>query len=176
MGTLDILIIIPLLFGAYRGFSKGLLVEIVGLIAFVLAILVGIKFLPLGIGFLVEHFGQLSTFIPYAAFILLFIGTLLLINLLGKLLKKILDMTLLGKVDNLVGALVGILKWAFLLSLLLWLSASVGIHVPLDLREDTMIYPVIEGFAPMAVDRLGNFVPFIEGLIETVNEMFEGER
>jgi len=176
MKTLDIILLVPLLFGAYRGFSKGLLLEIIGLIAFVLAIIIGIRFLNVGIEFLISHFGQLNTYLPYVAFLLLFIGTLLLINLLGKGVKKVLDMTLLGKVDNLAGAVVGIFKWAFLLSLVLWVSASVGILIPENLQENTKIYPLIADFAPLAVKKLEGLLPYAKGLIEMVSNLLNGAK
>ncbi|MTI31313.1 CvpA family protein [Xanthovirga aplysinae] len=171
MKTLDIILMIPLLFGAYRGFSKGLLLEIIGLIAFVLAIIIGIRFLNVGIEFLISQFGQLNTYLPYIAFLLLFIGTLLLINLLGRGIKKVLDMTLLGKVDNLAGALVGVFKWAFLISLILWVSASVGILIPKNLQENTIIYPFIADFAPLTVKKLEGLLPYAKGMIEMVSDL-----
>ena len=44
MNYLDIIIIIPLIWGAYKGFRKGFIIEIASLIALILGIWGGINF------------------------------------------------------------------------------------------------------------------------------------
>jgi membrane protein required for colicin V production len=55
MKLLDILILIPLLWGAVNGYKKGLIIEIIGIGAFVAAIILGFKFLGLGMEILEPH-------------------------------------------------------------------------------------------------------------------------
>ena len=115
MKLLDIIILVPLLWGAYKGFTKGFVMEIVSLLAFVVAILVAFKTLHLGIE-LIRPYISAESFLPLISFVIIFIGVVLLINLAGKLIKKFLDITLLGKVDDIAGAVLGAFKWAFGLS------------------------------------------------------------
>ena len=107
MNTVDIVLLIILLIGAIQGFRKGFVMEIVSILALILAIFVGFKLLYEGISFLRDQFHLSGNFLPYLSFILLFIGTILLVNIIGKAVKKLLDLTLLGGVDNIAGGILG---------------------------------------------------------------------
>ncbi|HEY0109565.1 MAG TPA: CvpA family protein, partial [Fibrella sp.] len=70
MATIDILILIPLLWGAYNGYRKGLLVEVVAIIAFVVALIIGFKFLQFGIDLLAPYISRelARKFLPWLGF------------------------------------------------------------------------------------------------------------
>ncbi|MFT4741964.1 MAG: membrane protein required for colicin V production, partial [Marivirga sp.] len=140
MKTLDIILLIPLVFGAYLGFKKGLLLEIVSLLAFFLAVVGAFKLVDFGQELLSPYFQNWEKALPIISFVLLFVGILLLVNLVGKIAKKILDMTLLGGLDNFAGAVLGLLKWAFGVSLVLWLATSVDMNLSNDLTDNTYVY------------------------------------
>ena len=59
MNFIDIIILIPLAIGALGGFRKGFILEIVSLLALILAVIGGFQFLHWGISVLTENF-QLS--------------------------------------------------------------------------------------------------------------------
>lgn len=42
----------------------------------------------------------------------------------AKALKKVIDFTFFGTVDNVIGALAGAFKWAFIVSMLFWVFDS----------------------------------------------------
>ena len=112
MSILDIVLLIILALGAFSGFRKGFVMEIVSILAFILAIIGSFKLLQEGMTFMQEQFDVSGKLLPYLTFIIIFILIILVVNLLGKALKKILDMTLLGSFDNLAGAVIGLFKWA----------------------------------------------------------------
>ncbi|MDN5201554.1 CvpA family protein [Fulvivirgaceae bacterium BMA10] len=173
MGTLDIIFLVVLGFGAYRGYKKGLLLELIGFLALVIAIVGAFKLLHVGIAFLENHFNGFSHILPFIAFILLFVGIIILINILGRAIKKILDLTLLGSVDNLFGAILGILKWSFGVSLFLWLITKAGFGLPEHLTENTFLYPIIEPIGPQVIDFVASIVPYSEELIDSIKEMIQ---
>lgn len=175
MSTLDIILLIPLIYGAYRGFRKGFLLEVIAILAFIFAIIGGFKLLHLGMDFLNEYFNISGALLPYVAFILIFILIILLINLLGKLLKKVLDLTLLGAVDNMAGAILSVIKWAFGLSIVLWLSTTFGLYLPEEWTVGSFLYPYILPFAPEAVGFFTGVVPFAHDLFDMIKEMLESD-
>lgn len=163
----------PLLFGAYHGFKKGFLMEIVSLVAFVLAIIGGFKLLHTGMELLEQHFEINGNLLPYIAFIVIFILIVVGLNLLGKILKKVLDMTLLGSVDNLSGLILGTLKWAFGISVILWLTSYVGMLIPDSYVEDSILYSYIEPIAPVTVDYISTILPFANNLFEMIEDLIQ---
>jgi membrane protein required for colicin V production len=171
--TLDIILLVPLLLGAYLGFKRGLLLELVGLVALVLAILGAFKLLHTGIEFLNQYIPKYGNFVPFVAFIGIFIGILILINLLGHLTKKLMDLTLLGSFDYIAGAILGIFKWAFLVSVVLWLTEQVHITIPEKLIRDSFLYPYILNFAPKIGNYVASVFPFADNLFESIQDLFK---
>lgn len=171
MKTLDLILIIILLIGAYSGYKRGLIMGLIGIIALVVALLGAFKLLHSGIEFLNQYIPQYSNFIPFIAFIGIFIGILILINILGRIIKKFLDLTVLGVFDNFAGALIGIFKWAFLVSIVLWLSLQVSIEIPEHLTENSLLYPYILELAPTVGDYISSILPFTSDLFESIKDL-----
>ena len=64
MATIDIVLLILLLYGGFRGFKKGLLMELIAILALVLAIIGSFKLLHSGMDFLDQHFEYLVNALP----------------------------------------------------------------------------------------------------------------
>lgn len=168
MKLLDLLILIPLLFGAVNGYKKGLLIEIIGILAFVIAIIVGFKFLGLGMEILSEHITPsfARKIIPFLGFAVLFFPTVFLINQFGNTLRKSLRYTLLGKFDSMAGAGVGFFTWLFGVSVFFWLLNTIGVRIPEHRREGTFIFPYVVPVAPYVVASAVDWYPVGSRLIK----------
>jgi membrane protein required for colicin V production len=173
LNIIDIIVLVFLVIGAYSGFRKGLLMEIVAIIAFILAVIGGLKLLHIGVDFLRSILPEAGGWVPYVAFFVIFLVILLGVYLLGKIVKTVLDFTLVGSFDGLAGACLGILKWAFGLSLILWVAITVGIPIPEDIKQDAVIYPYIETLAPKVVAYASDWLPYTENIVEIFKEMFQ---
>jgi len=152
------------------GFRKGLLLEIVGILAFVLGIIGGFKLMELGMTYLEGYMEDFDHLLPFVSFLIIFLAILLLVNLLGKAVKKVLDMTLLGGVDKFAGAIVGVAKWAIGLSLILWLTHHFGIQLP-GQDEDLVLYPYLTDLGPNLIQSLSVVLPFAEEMIDSIKEL-----
>ena len=172
MRILDLILLVPLLIGAYTGYKRGLIMELVGIIALILAVMGAFKLLHTGIEFLSKYIPEYSNFIPFIAFIGIFIGILILVNMLGRMIKKFLDLTMLGAFDSIAGALIGIFKWAFLVSIVLWLSLQVNLVIPSALTDNSILYPRIVNLAPMVGEYISAIFPFTSDLFESIKDLF----
>ena len=166
MKALDIILIIILLFGAYRGFQKGLVVELFGLLAFILAIFVGVIMMEVGTEFLQKFINGYEKLLPYLAFLLIFILVVLTMKLLAWLLKKGLNLTPLGAVDNLAGAILGILKWSLGISFMFWIFSIFGLDFPSSATSDTFLYPIVASLAPFFLDYVDTIIPFTKEILD----------
>lgn len=167
MKLLDILILIPILWGAVAGYKKGLLIEIIGIAAFIAAIVMGFKFLGLGMELLEPYTSAqlIKRLLPFLGFTIIFFPTLYLINQFGYWLRRTLKMTLLGTMDSLAGAAVGIFTWTFGVSILFWLLTSTGIRMPDHRTDDTYLYPLVIPVAPKIVAKAVELLPASHRLI-----------
>ena len=170
METLDIIILLPLAWGTYKGFTKGFVMELVSLLAFILGIIIAFKFMHLGID-LIRPYLDSDSLLPVASFILIFAAVVIGINFIGKILKKFLDYTLLGNLDDIAGAIVGFLKWSFGLSVILWLMNRAEVGVPDSYTEGSIIFPYLVKYGPYLIDAFSNVVPFGKGIVDSINEL-----
>ena len=170
MNYVDIFLLVILVLGAVRGYSKGLIIELFSLIAFFFGLFGAIRFSgPIATIFFAD-----SAYYPVAlvgVFILLFVVLSLGINLAAKLIKKAVDLIFLGWFDNVLGAIVGVLKWSFLVSMLIVMLNAGGMHLPNSDLKSSRIYPYIENIGPNAFEALDTVFPFLKDILNSVTEI-----
>jgi len=173
LSTADILILVILILGAYSGYKKGLILELIAILAFILAIIGGFKLLHIGMEYVSKVYDGFGTLLPFVAFLVLFILILIVVHTAGDILKKIIDWTPLGAVDNLAGAIIGVIKWALMLSIVLWVMTSLSINLPDFLTKNSKIMPVISGFASQVSHFISTIFPSFENFIRTLEDLFK---
>ena len=173
MSTIDFILIIILLLGAYSGYKKGLILELIGIFAFVLAIFGGFKLLHTGMDYVSRMYEGFGNLLPFVAFMVLFILILIVVNMVGKLLKRVIDWTPFGVLDNLAGAVIGIAKWALALSILLWVMSGLNINFPEKFTENSSVMPLISGFSTQVGNFISTIFPSFDSFINTLEELFE---
>lgn len=150
--------------------------SIVGLIGFVLAIVLGVYLMEPVSKMLADWLDELTFAFPIMAFLIVFLITLLLVNTAGWILKKMMDMILLGSVDSIAGAILGIVKSAFFISFFIWLSLKFDLKIPKEWQSDSEYLQYIEPLAPGVILVLEPLVPKVKELQETIEEIVEGFR
>ena len=160
MKPADILILLPILWGAYTGYQRGILIEIISVIAFIVSVIIGFRLWGSAVGWLSPYLSQRLTtqLLPYIGFSAIFFPIIFLINKLGWVMRKSIRYTIFGRFDSMAGALVGGFTWAFGLSVFLWLSTSLGIKIPEKETDGTILLPKIKPLAPFVIEKTTNFV------------------
>lgn len=171
MNTLDFILVLPILIGAYGGFKKGFIVGAISLLALILGVFGGFYFLNWGVSILISEFGLTGKLIPILAFVVIFIGIIIIVNLIGKLLKKFVHMILLGGVDKLAGALMGALMWTFFVSSLIWVIGVFNITFPDGWVEDSLIISYIKPVAPTLASMLDGVIPAVSDIFDGLSEL-----
>jgi len=148
MNWLDAVIAVPLLFGAWKGWKRGLLFEIAMIIGLIIALYIGFKFSGFVSDWLSNHVDQMKGVTPYLSFFLIFAIIILSFILLARLLENVLKLTGLSLFNQIGGSLFGLLKFGLILSVLLWMFKSVErdlVIIPVQVRERSLLYePVLK--------------------------------
>ena len=161
MNYFDYILICPVLYGLYRGFTKGLILELASLVALVAGIYGAMHFSSITFGYLNEVLEVEPSYLQLASYGLTFLLIVLVITLTGKVLTMLVKMVALGFVNRLMGAVFGGIKALLILSVLLMffdrinnqfgivkdeiVDASV-LYNPI-ITQSQAIYPsIIEGF------------------------------
>lgn len=163
MSTIDLVLLVPLALGTWKGYQKGLLLEVVSLLALVVGVLGALKLHNWGMEHLLPmlHIG-LQGIAPYVVFLLLFVGLVISIHLLGKVLKTAIGFTPFGMFDSLGGAAVGFIKWFFGLSLFIWATEMAGINLAPEATSSSFLYPMLVKAGPMAISGISFVLPFVK--------------
>lgn len=150
MNYLDIIIAIILLFFGINGLRKGLIIEVVSLLAFGVGIYGAMHFSD----FTAEHLQDFMEINPQylntIAFVLTFIILVVLVNLIGWLVSKAIKSLNLGFFDKLGGFLFGLLKGVLLCSTFVLVLNNLqwtGI-VKEEVREGSFLYKHVERTVP----------------------------
>ena len=115
MNGFDILFILVLAVGAWKGWSNGLLKEVLGLIG-VFAGLYVAHLLYEQVGYqLAPHIGTSPSVASIIAFALIWMGVPILLGVLGTLLTKLLEWAGLDSINNLGGLLISLVKYWLIL-------------------------------------------------------------
>ena len=119
MTTIDIIIAVLLALGLGGGLRDGLVKQVAAFAGLIGGLLLGRSFyIPVG-EWLTGTFGLATEAAHIAAFILILIVVPLLFSLVGWLVSKLLSVICLGWINRLLGGLVGVLKFALLVGVII---------------------------------------------------------
>ncbi|MCW5912479.1 MAG: CvpA family protein [Cyclobacteriaceae bacterium] len=162
MSKADLVIAIILAVGAFMGYKRGFLMELFFLLALVAGVLLGFKLMGWGVAVLAREFNADTKVLPYISFLLIFGLVLLLVLFIGNRIKNSLDKTFLGRVDAWAGAVLGVLKYAFSISVIIWILESFDLDWLDAQAKDSVLFPWVAGVAPGAASFFGEFLPFFK--------------
>ena len=89
MNWIDILILAPLIWGAYNGFKKGLISQVLGTFGLIIGIWLGTQYPAIVEGFLKEFVDD--DYLKIISFVVIFLAVVLVTALLSKLLEKVIN-------------------------------------------------------------------------------------
>lgn len=154
MNTLDIAFLVVIAFFCLRGLYRGLLVEVASLAGVVLGFFLANRYY-MSVATLAKEFIADEGWAETISYLIIFIGCIVLVTLLAKLLKKALALAFTAWLDHLLGGLVGLAKGAVITCIvLLILEVSFGKPYPAFL-EESQLRPPLE----QVTDILKQFLP-----------------
>ncbi|MGD9931171.1 MAG: CvpA family protein [Mangrovibacterium sp.] len=151
MNYIDIILGILLVIAAFRGFSKGFIVELASLAALVLGVWGAIHFSHFTAGYIRETFDYQPEHLGLIAFFITFILIVVVVHILGNALDHLAQALALGFINHLAGLLFGIVKTAVILSILLVIFDQVDERshlIPQEDKEASRVYEPLKSLVP----------------------------
>ncbi|MFZ9943537.1 MAG: CvpA family protein [Bacteroidia bacterium] len=165
MNFFDAIICVPLIYGAYAGFQKGLLFEIAMILGLIIGVYLGFKCSDLVYGFLSKVLDAGPTVLHVISFLIVLASILLIFIFYARLMEAVLKITSLNFFNKVAGAVLGIAKFAMAVSVLFWLikpfEGKVDV-IPEKSRKESLLYPYILSASS-----------FITPVIEDVKDEFD---
>ena len=144
MTSLDIVLLVPLLWGMIRGFMRGFILQLATIAAYLLGIMGAAHFSAFTADYLNQHWHWNPSHSGIIVFALLFIGIVVAVFFLGRVMSKAVKAGGLGIVDKLVGMLLGGMKFFLITGSILFLLSEAS-HtfqvIPKQYIESSVLAP-----------------------------------
>lgn len=172
MSLLDVFLLVPLAYGAWRGFKKGLIIEVFTLLAIVVGIYMAVHFSDLVSNKINDNVGEEYSSTPAIAFTLTFLSVGALIYFGGIALEKVIKVVNLSIANRLLGLLFGTIKALYLLSILLVTYQSYDPEEKLisaESRENSLLYNPIKNTSIKTIPLLSQSRLYLESKFGTLD-------
>jgi len=146
MNWLDIVIILPVCWFAFKGFKNGLIKELAMLVALILGIWATFRFHD----YVVTLLGD-APWVNILAFILTFVIVLILVYLFGNFVEKIVTLVIPKFINRFSGLLFGVGKVLLVFSLLFFVIYTVDTEnefLTHTIRDSSFLYSYVEPIFP----------------------------
>ncbi|MEX2639399.1 MAG: CvpA family protein [Balneolales bacterium] len=172
MNLIDLIILVPLILFAVRGFKNGLIKELFGALGLVLAIFFSFQYMAELSAFIRVQLETDTAFVPYFSFGIIFLVVLLAVQVLIYFAEGVLNLVFLSLPNRLLGSVFSTLKSALVISVIFLIFS--GFSLPDDeTASDSLFYPYIIQLAPLTYDTLAQFYPGASNYIEAVQDALE---
>ncbi len=151
MNHVDIILAIPLAIGAIRGFARGFVMEAAALIGLIAGVFLAALIADI-MGKIVAELSDwnVMTF-KIITFVIIFVIVVVLINMVARFVEKLFKLTGLNLINRIAGIGAGIVKYAFVLSVVLIFFNYLNRNELLmseKTQNDSLLYNKISGFVP----------------------------
>lgn len=162
MNAIDIVILIPIAWGIYKGFSKGLIHELAQLAALVAGVFAGLhlsSWIGEGISYVFKTEEQQTQLISFAV---AFLGALALVFFIASRIENAVKTVHLGIVNRILGGVFASLKFLVILSIIINFINTVdpyGLAVKKEKREGSLLYKPVGAIAPLVLPKIIQVMP-----------------
>jgi len=167
MNVVDLVLALILLYGVVRGFFRGFFAELASLVAFIAGIYGAVYFSHVLSDFLAERVTWNIQFVQLIAFAITFFIIVFIISLAGKFLTTAANFAMLGIINKLLGAVFGLIKVAFIISVIIMFFGATNEDVNLveeETLEESKLFDPIKVIAPAIIPSIMREVRELEFL------------
>lgn len=146
MNFVDLLIIIPAAWFAFKGFKNGFIMEVASVLSLFIGIWATMKFSPA----IASQFGDSKT-VYAVTFVLLFFAVLLGVHFAALFASKIVKLLIGPILDHLAGLLFGLAKVALIFSVIFFFINKIdtdSVFFKKEAKENSLLYQYVEPIAP----------------------------
>lgn len=117
MNMLDIIILICMILAIIQGIIKGFISQAISIISIIIGVWASVHFTELVYQWLGQHITGTEQALKITSFCLIFLGVIIVLLILGKLMEKVIKLIMLGWLNRLLGAVLSLLKWILVMGI-----------------------------------------------------------
>lgn len=169
--VIDVIFIVLIIIAIFRGLKKGLVVGIFSFLAFMIGLAAALKLSAVVAKYFTGHTGSLTKWMPLIAFILVFCTVVLLVSIGARLIKKTLQLAMLGWFDSLGGMILYLCIYTIIFSIFLFYGEKLML-VRTEAIESSRVYPYVAPWGPKIIESLGKIIPLFKDMFAELETFF----
>ena len=154
MNWLDIALAIPLVWGLYKGFTSGIIMEVARIVALIAGVYLSVRFAQELSEYLYKNSELTTEFLPIISFAIIFIGVVILIHLFAKAISQLAKAVALGWANKAAGAAFGMFRTGFVLSVVIMMLTRFELLTKFNRGEtatQSFLYEPVTQLAPFII-------------------------
>jgi len=176
--VIDIVLAVSFAWALFNGFRKGLIIKVASILALVVGVYAGFHFSSFAGEWLSKEFNWSGSTLSVGAFVVTFLGVVVGIHFMAKLLEKVVDLTALSMLNKLGGMVFGMIQVLVLLSVMSFTLDSIFGYrewLPEKQVESSLLYPTVESAMELIVPEASRDNPWevIQSRIQEGTERLE---
>ncbi|MEO5782322.1 MAG: CvpA family protein [Ginsengibacter sp.] len=168
---IDIAFVLVMILAIFKGISKGLILGIFSLLAFIIGLAAALKLSVIVAGWLNNSAGTFAKWLPLISFMLVFIAVVLLINLAARIIKKTMQFVMLGWLDRIGGIVLYVIIYTIIFSIFLFFADKLFLIQPVTVH-DSKVYQYVAPWGPKVIDNLGRIIPVFKDMFTQLQDFF----
>ena len=173
MNFIDVLIIIPLIYGGYKGFKHGLIIEVFTMLALFVGLYAGINFSDFVAAFLKKSFSWDSEYLPIISFTVIFLAVGAMVYFAGKTIEQMVKVVHLTPINKFFGVFFGVLKMLYIVSVILVITESYdekSDFFPEEKKESSLMYSPVKAISTYSIPGMDNSTIFLKNAFKSESD------
>lgn len=169
---IDIAFLVVMIIAVFKGLSKGLIVGIFSFLAFIIGLAAALKLSAIVAAYLSRNVVSATRWLPVISFLLVFIVVILLVGLGARLIKKTIDLAMLGWLDSLGGMVLYVIIYIIIFSVMLFFAEKIMLLRP-GVINSSVVYKYVSPWGPKVINSLGKIIPIFKDMFSQLEGFFE---
>lgn len=170
---IDIIFAVIIVIACIKGYSRGLIIALFSIIAFIVGLAAALKLSAVVAGYLKDSVSISAKWLPFLSFLLVFIAVVLLVRWGGKLVEKSIQLVLLGWVNRIGGILLYAAMYTIIFSIFLFYAEKLNLLKP-SVISASVTYDFVQPWGPKVIDGFGKVIPIFKDMFAELEKFFEG--
>lgn len=169
---IDIVFLVLIIVAVVKGIRKGIIMAIFTFIGWFIGIAAALKLSAFVATYLQRHTNIAVKWLPLLAFLLVFVVAVLLVQLAGKAVEGVFNISMLGWINRLGGALLYTAIYTLAFSVVLFYLEKMNV-INAKTIEESRAYTMIGGLGPSVIEAVGSVIPFFKNMFHELEQFFE---
>jgi membrane protein required for colicin V production len=170
--TIDIFFVILMVLAIFKGYSRGFVVALFSILAFIAGIAAAMKLSATVANYLGNNEVIGKQWLPVISFLLVFVVVVLLVRLGASVIEKTMQLAMLGWVNKIAGIILYVVLYIVLLSVVIFYANQVKL-INDETLEASATWAYVQPWGPWAMNGLGRLLPFFKDMFAELQHFFE---